>query len=271
VRAALRSAGAAATVTWLVQRLLERRPPRITGWSRPNYRGHPVSLSGGAASAAGAAAGVVVGPTRSGKPMSLLLLGAAATAGCYDDLVAVHREQQADKGWHGHLAALRAGRVSGGMVKAGLIGAASLVAAADGNRSGPRRGPLGACIDAGLIAGTANLLNLFDLRPGRAGKVAGLTGAATVTGPAGALAASVLGAVAATLPADLGERVMLGDLGANALGVLLGRRLSRAGPALRWTAVGTVTALTLASEKVSFSAVVDRTPTLRALDRLGRR
>jgi hypothetical protein len=86
------------------------------------------------------------------------------------------------------------------------------------------------------------------------------------------LVAGPLGATLAVLPADLGERVMLGDCGANALGALVG---------LRWAAIpsrgrraallATVTALTLASEKVSFTTVIEATPGLRELDRLGRR
>ena len=65
---------------------------------------------------------------------------------------------------------------------------------------------------------------------------------------------------------------MLGDSGANAAGALLGvawaARLPR--PA-RLLALAGVTALTLASERVSFTAVIERTPALRALDQLGRR
>ncbi|MCW2676359.1 MAG: conserved rane protein of unknown function, partial [Modestobacter sp.] len=81
-----------------------------------------------------------------------------------------------------------------------------------------------------------------------------------------------LGAALGVLPADLGERVMLGDCGANAAGALLGLRLaalpSRAG---RTALLGTVTALTLASEKVSFTRIIEATPGLRELDLLGRR
>src|SRR5699024_8971506 len=74
------------------------------------------------------------------------------------------------------------------------------------------------------------------------------------------------------LPADLRERGMLGDAGANVLGAAVGaaatRRLSAPS---RLTVLASVVALTLASERISFSAVIERTPALRALDRLGRR
>ena len=71
---------------------------------------------------------------------------------------------------------------------------------------------------------------------------------------------------------DLGERAMLGDAGANALGALLGvvaaASLSR--PA-RVALLAGIAGLTAASEKVSFTAVIERTPALRWLDMLGRR
>jgi UDP-GlcNAc:undecaprenyl-phosphate/decaprenyl-phosphate GlcNAc-1-phosphate transferase len=85
-------------------------------------------------------------------------------------------------------------------------------------------------------------------------------------------AASAFGGLAFLLGIDLDETAMLGDAGANPLGGVLGLGLgmSLEGVGL-WAAVVVVIALNLASERWSFSKVIDRTPPLRALDRLGRR
>jgi UDP-GlcNAc:undecaprenyl-phosphate GlcNAc-1-phosphate transferase len=65
---------------------------------------------------------------------------------------------------------------------------------------------------------------------------------------------------------------MLGDAGANALGAVLGLAMvAREGRTARLVHLGVVTALTLASERVSFTRVIETTPVLRELDRLGRR
>ena len=66
---------------------------------------------------------------------------------------------------------------------------------------------------------------------------------------------------------------MLGDAGANALGAHARRRRRREPAAARrgspsWPAI---VALTAASEKVSFTKVIERTPPLHWLDMLGRR
>jgi hypothetical protein len=91
-------------------------------------------------------------------------------------------------------------------------------------------------------------------------------------GPGGGLVAGPLGATLAVLPADLGERVMLGDAGANPLGALLGLRLASVPRRGRRAALlAAVVALNLASERVSFTMVIEATPGLRELDRLGRR
>ena len=75
------------------------------------------------------------------------------------------------------------------------------------------------------------------------------------------------------LPADLQEREMLGDAGANALGAVLGVALLHRVPSHvgRLASLAGLIALTGASEVMSFTDVIERSPTLRRLDRLGRR
>ena len=64
---------------------------------------------------------------------------------------------------------------------------------------------------------------------------------------------------------------MMGDCGANALGAGLATAAADALPrSFRLVGLGAVVALNLASERVSFTAVIDRTPLLRRLDQLGR-
>jgi UDP-N-acetylmuramyl pentapeptide phosphotransferase/UDP-N-acetylglucosamine-1-phosphate transferase len=259
------------------------------GLQRTNFRGRTVSLEGGPALALGASAAAALGAALSaGSPAAAALvagLGAGAVGG-YDDVVGGRPEQKTAKGFRGHLAALREGRVTSGLVKIAGVGAAGLVAAAllpnsrragrsglDGGRRGAARA-IDVGLAAGVIAGSANLVNLLDLRPGRALKAGLLVGVplAVTPGAAGGIAAGATGAAAALLPADLNEEIMLGDAGANALGALLGTalaagtgRLGRAG------LLAGIAALTLASEKVSFTRVIERTPVLRELDALGRR
>jgi hypothetical protein len=125
-------------------------------------------------------------------------------------------------------------------------------------------------INGALIAGSANLLNLFDLRPGRAIKVGALAALpGTLSGSA--VVAAPLGAAVALLPEDLGERAMLGDAGANALGALLGLSAARLPRPVRLGLLAGVAALNAASEVVSFTKVIQATPALRRLDQFGRR
>jgi hypothetical protein len=65
---------------------------------------------------------------------------------------------------------------------------------------------------------------------------------------------------------------MLGDCGANAIGTALGCALvAGSGRLTRLQVLAGIVALTLASEKVSFSAWIDAHPAATWLDRLGRR
>ncbi|MEE6273184.1 hypothetical protein V2J56_07475 [Georgenia sp. MJ206] len=245
-------------------------------WARSNYAGREVSLLGGAAAAT---ATVLAGAGGGGRTAGATALAAAAGGafGALDDLT--EDPAGATKGLRGHLGSLARGRVTTGALKVLGIGAGSLAAAAVLTVGTPAAGPapglrrVGDTLARGaLIAGTANLLNLFDLRPGRALKVAaGLGGVLAVAGgPGGRAAAGVFGVALTSLPSDLGERTMLGDTGANALGAALGTSLAvHRSPLVRTGALAGVVALTLASERVSFSAVIRRTPLLRRLDEWG--
>ena len=264
------------------------------GWSRTNFRGRPVSLAGGPALAGAATFSAAAGAAGPATAAAVLTAGLGSGAvGLYDDLVGGRPGHRA-KGFHGHLAALRQGRITSGAAKLAGIGAAALTAAALLPAARPRRSwrsrPAGRAtpvprprpapgssminvgLGAGVIAGAANLLNLLDLRPGRALKVGLLTGLPLAAGPAGGLAAGPVGAAAALLPEDLAEQTMLGDCGANALGAVLGTALvARTGPVGRAVALAVIAALTATSERVSFTQVIARTPGLRELDELGRR
>lgn len=181
------------------------------------------------------------------------------------------------KGFRGHLRALRRGRLTTGGLKLAGGAAVALVAVgalAPGRLDGAQR--LQLVVDAALIALGANLGNLFDRAPGRVLKVGALGAvpvAIVLSGAAlGAPVAAVLGASLALLPEDLGERLMLGDTGANPLGAMLALGcVAGTGTTARWVLAGVLLVLNLASERVSFSAVIARTPPLAWLDRLGRR
>ena len=278
VVAATVAAGAARALLAGVSRL----PTEVL--TRTNHRGETVTLAEGPAAALGAtlAAVTLAGGSRVAAAAAVAGLGAAAVGG-YDDIVGARPDQRKDKGFAGHLRALRAGRVSSGAVKILGVGGSGLVAGVLLLDPDARRSVAGDLLDVALtgavVAGAANVVNLFDLRPGRALKVTLaasapllVSSAAANSAAAGTVAAAVAGAALASLPEDLGERTMLGDAGANALGALLGvaaaSRLGRPGRAL--VATGLI-GLMAASERVSFTAVIARTPALNALDQWGRR
>ena len=175
-------------------------------------------------------------------------------------------------GFSGHLRALRHGRFTTGSLK--LFGGAAVAIVAV---QGPRSDSLGRVVlDAAVIALCANAANLFDRAPGRTLKVSLLAFVVLVaaTGaPAELLAvAVVVGAAAGLLWPDLREQMMLGDVGANVLGGVIGLGVVIAtAPTTRTIVLLGVLALNLASEAVSFSQVIDKVPPLRALDRAGRK
>jgi Glycosyl transferase family 2 len=113
-----------------------------------------------------------------------------------------------------------------------------------------------------LVAGTANLLNQLDTKPGRALK-AYLAAAFVLDAP--------VGLAVLLLPYDLRERLMLGDAGSNALGAMLGfKSVDRIRGWGRWAALAGVVVLNVIGERRSLGELIERTPGLSQLDRMGR-
>jgi len=341
---------------WMVARFVSAQ--EVSGKTAPNFRGTPVAVGIGLvwvvwAIAVAALSNLIAFGSQvvtttiqssgaipedfwssiSFSPLStathvvpVLLVIGAALFGLADDVFGGSE----DKGFRGHIGALRSGRLTTGMLKLVGIGALAFVTSTSvastidvtdswvGATTGWMHGGLIALTwlaSTLVIALAANLLNLTDLRPGRAMKsyiplaiggvalctwgfwtslqkalaatatASGLTGAAGATGglPTGAQAwvwgvgsvicmlLLVLGPVLASWKYDLGERAMLGDAGANAMGALAGYLLVRSAPLwLMGVFALVLVALNLASERVSFSAVIEKVPALAWLDGLGR-
>ena len=266
-RAKLAGLGAGSTGATTALRLLQRWPPGGRDrWARTNHRGEPVTLLEGPAYVLGAAAGLLRTPSLEPRARAAAVTAvlAAGALGAYDDLAG-----GADaRGLRGHLTALREGRVTTGNVKiVGLLVTGYACARLAGHRG------IDAVLSAGVVAGAANLVNLLDLRPGRALKVGvAHAGALALPGDKRAVLAGPIGAAAGLLGPDLAERTMLGDTGANALGAALGVGvITTFGRVGRLAHLVAISALTLASERVSFTRVIESNAPLAWLDQLGRR
>ena len=289
--------------------VLRRKRVKASQWERTNFHGVTVSLRGGVAMAGAAVASAAVASALSDQPRAALggvvaSLG-GGLAGYIDDVdQGAHDGGKVAKGLKGHLGALAHGQVTTGVIRIAGIGASALAASAlVGSKATSVSGKAAdLALNTVLIAGTANLANLLDLRPGRALKATVLVAtplsyfscAAAKTPASGAsgapsakpvspastsgasaqrLLASGLNAAAITaLVEDLQETTMLGDTGANAAGALLGTSLAANDSwKLRLGTTLGVVGLILASEKVSFSKVIAANPALNWLDQLWRR
>lgn len=284
---AIASAGIAVAVR--ASLLKDTRPGIIS----KNFRGSEIAIAGGtviASAVLGAqavltfAALVRTGALEGGNPaisptalpqtflsfdnagLLLLILGFYGL-GLLDDLSGGAQS----RGFRGHLGSLAHGRVTSGAIKALGGGALAFVVAGLWElRFVP------AVVDALVIALSANLLNLLDLRPGRALKVFFIAWIplAVISWAEPYLAASTPAAAAAAIwmPADMKERGMLGDSGSNLLGAVIGGGVALQAPMRQKLAVlGVLLLLTLVSERWSFTKIIATWPPLRWVDSLGRR
>jgi hypothetical protein len=186
---------------------------------------------------------VALGGGRQPARVRLAVAGIAAL-GLADDLWAGE-----ERGFRAHL---RAGSTTGVLKAVGIPALA--FAATRSIRS------------ALLVSLAANALNQVDTRPGRALKAFAVAALALRGAPHAYAPIAVLLA-----PYDLREMTMLGDAGSNALGAVLGygsvATFTARGQGL---AIAALAGLTIVGELHSLGSLIERTPGLSQLDRLGR-
>lgn len=241
---------------------------------RKNYAGRlvPAVLGVGlvtgtvlSATVTAALAGEFYGLGRAGT-WAILSAVALGVVGLVDDLA----EDRA-RGFRGHFGSLlHRGRPTTGIMKlaAGIAAGTALALLIGG-------GPVRVASAAVLMAVSANVWNALDVVPGRALKLAIIVLVplffASWREPYGVVAGATLGATTALLPFDLLERGMLGDAGSNPLGFLVGLGLAVVLPTPGVVAAAVAgLMLQVAAETVTISRLVEATPPLRWLDRLGR-
>jgi len=173
------------------------------------------------------------------------------------------------RGLRGHLRALRQGKVTTGLLKA-AGGLALAMAIASLLQTG------WAVLPAGLlIALMANAMNRLDMPPGRAASVflvPSVAAAVYLSRSEQALTAALLGfLMAAALllrRRDAAGEAMMGDVGSNLLGGVLGVSLVAGLPL--WTEATVLlllAALHVAAERVSLSQWIENTPWAHQIDR----
>ena len=273
---------------WLLLRNMFASP----ALQRENYRSHSVATAGGISvvvsvllveAVRGVLHGLGIGDEVTPiRMLTLLLVFGFGFLGLNDDLAA----HGSERGFRGHLRALREGSLTTGGLKlmGGGMLAVLLIANANANAFAPSRNTgLGyLLVDAFIVALGANTANLLDRAPGRTTKVGVfgfllLVGGVVLlgTGTAGlrelVTVAVVVGGFLGLLHEEFRERVMLGDTGANVLGATLAFGVALNASLRARIVVGVVLlALNVMSEFMSFSRIIESVGPLRWLDSLGR-
>jgi UDP-N-acetylmuramyl pentapeptide phosphotransferase/UDP-N-acetylglucosamine-1-phosphate transferase len=234
--------GARAAKSWnvLIRRLLQQ-----AGWVRNNYQGRPIPAAAGTALVAAFSATVMllillreflqleilrgmadVLPSERQLVLALVLTLGMGMLGLIDDLLG----SRDAGGLRGHWQKwLREGEITTGLIKAMGGGCLALTVALL-DESFAQRGAngwavLSIAVDGLVIALMANWINLLDVRPGRALKGMLLkSGLLLVIAPSTEvpLLLALMGVILGYFRIDLQGKAMMGDVGANFLGAVLG-------------------------------------------------
>jgi UDP-N-acetylmuramyl pentapeptide phosphotransferase/UDP-N-acetylglucosamine-1-phosphate transferase len=252
------------------------------GLVKPNYRGGKIPVSGGVLfivmvpviTAIGILFSVKTFTTRNAF-LFLFVLIAIGFMGFFDDQLSVHEV----KGFRGHFRMLfEQKKLTSGAFKAMFGAIVALVFSFGTFEFMKGNWPFWTFIvNFLLVALAANTINIFDLRPGRAGKVYLLGFVLILLFSRDfesyiSLFIPILAIMIYYLPFDLRGQVMLGDCGSNMLGASLGIMMAwMLNDTGKIVALVVLICLQLIAERYSFTKIIQKFGVLRYLDELGRR
>lgn len=260
---------AAAAVAFIIMPYIKQML-EVPGALKKNYLGEWISTGMGIGLLLPVLAGSIVLMYIEGADVRLILpvtlgISVMSLAGIVDDLLG----DGDTKGLKGHFSCLFGGKLTTGGFKA-LVGGMTAVMVSVPISARFLEGFLN-CIIVMLFT---NLINLLDLRPGRAIKTFFLAWGVTFLMPAFREHWYVLyplaGGLAAYLPYEMGRKGMLGDAGSNGVGAALGIYYCLGTGLVQKALIVTVLVLLhIAAEKFSFTKFINRNRILRYIDGVG--
>lgn len=201
-------------------------------------------------------------PLQQGTIAIITVLG-FAFLGLIDDTLGSRDAQ----GFLGHFRTLKHGYLTTGALKAAFGMIVSVLAAAASSS-----GAANIMLNALNMALWANFTNLLDVRPGRAGKFFLLTAVPlAAAGSYSQVALLAFGSVLGYLPWDLGGEAMMGDVGSNVLGAIIGLELMNVSVLAKLAILVVLVGIHVYAEKGSLTSIIEQTPLLEYLDSLGRK
>lgn len=196
--------------------------------------------------------------------ISILIIG---IVGIVDDLIG----EKEVKGFKGHISSLIKMKLTTGGLKLVVGGIASIIVSLTISKN-----VIDFIINVLVVGLFTNLINLFDLRPGRAGKVfiflSIILILTTSLSRYNYIIISLLGILLVYMPYDLKAESMMGDIGSNVLGMTLG--IFCAGTQFIWIKVLYLVLLIIihiVSEYLSLTEIIEKNRILCYIDKLGRK
>ncbi len=188
------------------------------------------------------------------------------TMGLIDDLMG----NRSTLGLRGHIKSLLKGKLTTGGLKAVVGGLISLLIGSLFSLD-----IIEIIVNALIIALFTNLINLLDLRPGRAIKgfllLSILFIAIGLSAEIRVILISSVAYAAAYLPQDIKAKSMMGDVGSNALGAILGIATAAGyNITVKYIILGLLILTHIITEKYSLTKIIEKNPVLNYFDKLGR-